>query len=56
MIGVLVSHDYPGEIGRIEPGPGKARHGFAERETAVEHEARPAGLDDERVALAAATE
>src|SRR5712691_3318817 len=56
VIGVLVRHDYSGEIGRLEACTGETRHGFAERKAAVEHEARAAGLDDERVALAAAAE
>jgi len=55
VVGVLVRDDYSGEIGRRKANASQARHGLAQRKTAVEHEARPGSLDDERVAPAAAT-
>jgi hypothetical protein len=50
-----VGDDYSGEIGSRQANASQTRRGFAQRKPAVEHKARPAGLDDERVAQAATT-
>src|SRR4029077_2890909 len=53
VVGVLVRDDYSGEIGRLKANAGQARHGFAYRKPAVEHETRPGDLDEECDAQAA---
>ena len=56
VVAVFVRDQYAGEIGGCEIQAREPAFGLAQRIAAVQHQARAAPFDDERIAPAAATQ